>query len=669
MAVVSSNNKNKTNNNSKKSKTNNNSKKKKTNVVKQNTSMNDLIDKSKTEDNHDNNLTLNDLTNESDKVEVTEVIVKAETEHNQDETLTNEAIKEDIILNESDTAISSNEEETILNTEITNNLSNESKEKFDIIEDKLVIQDNIKNEEIDVIDNVETFLDEDNTEVKLESQKDFDESDLETSDSQNVDNYEEIVKESILDNNNQINNKNKHNKKYLIVIFLLLILLVYLFIPKIYLKGDKNKEINYNEEYIEDGYKAKFLFKDITDKIIVNSNLDNKHIGKYQIVYHLKYGFIKIKRIRKIIVVDKIAPVINTEDDLIKVCPNKDTPDISYTAIDEYDGDITSKVISSYKDNKILLLVNDSSNNLTEKIIDVKKIDDEAPKITLKGNNTMYINIGVKYTEPGYIAIDNCDGDLSDKVEVSGNVLTKAGSYKVSYMVTDSSGNKSEVVRTVIVRSSNLYNSGSISSGTIYLTFDDGPNEGTTNIILDVLKEEGIKATFFVTCNGPDYLIKRIYDEGHTIALHTATHNYAYVYSSVDNYFNDLNRVSTRVKNITGYDAKIIRFPGGSSNTVSRNYHVGIMTTLTGMVLDKGYRYFDWNVDAMDASSARSSSDVYNNVTNNLSKSRSNVVLMHDTKTITRDALRNIIRYGKINGYNFEKIEMDTYMIRHGVNN
>ena len=87
------------------------------------------------------------------------------------------------------------------------------------------------------------------------------------------------------------------------------------------------------------------------------------------------------------------------------------------------------------------------------------------------------------------------------------------------------------------------------------------------------------------------------------------------------------------------------------------------------MVLDRGYRYFDWNVDAMDASSARSSNDVYYNVINHLSMSRANVVLMHDTKSITRDALRNIIKTALSRGYTFSKIDMDTYMIRHGINN
>ena len=281
----------------------------------------------------------------------------------------------------------------------------------------------------------------------------------------------------------------------------------------------------------------------------------------------------------------------------------------------------------------------------------------------------MHLNIGVSYNEPGYEAIDNCDGDLTDKVTVNGTVSTRAGTYKLTYTVEDETGNKAEVVRTVIVRSPYLYNNGTIGTGTIYLTFDDGPKEGTTNIILDILKEEGIKATFFVTCNGPDYLIKRIVDEGHTIALHTATHDYQYVYSSVDNYFADLNRVSNRVKNITGIESKIIRFPGGSSNTISRHYQQGIMSTLTSMVLDKGYRYYDWNVDSNDAGGANYRSQVYSNVVNNLRYNRGNVVLMHDVKYQTRDALRDIIKFGKENNFKFDKITMNTYMVRHSVQN
>ena len=463
--------------------------------------------------------------------------------------------------------------------------------------------------------------------------------------------------------------KQKMRRIILTIILLFLCISIYLLIPKITLKGDNIVTINYNEEYSEKGYKAKFLFWDITKVLKVKGNIVNGKIGEYKIEYYLKYWDFKIKKVRIVKVIDNINPEITPEKEIINICPNDEIPEIKYTATDEYDGDLTDMVELTTLDDKIILNVSDKSNNHTTTEVLIDREDKTKPEITLKGSATVYLNVGVTYQEPGYTASDNCDGDITGKVTISGNVGTNVGTYKLTYKVSDNNNNETEVTRTIIVRNNNLYNNGSIGNGVIYLTFDDGPSNGTTNVILDILKEEGVKATFFVTCNGPDYLIQRIYNEGHTLGLHTCTHNYSTVYSSVDNYFNDLNSVSNRVKNLTGLDSKIIRFPGGSSNTVSRNYSYGIMTTLASMVLDRGYRYYDWNVSSGDAGGANTSSQVYYNVVNNLSMSRSNVVLMHDIKPQTRDALRDIIHYGKNNGYTFSKITMDTYMVRHGINN
>ena len=120
---------------------------------------------------------------------------------------------------------------------------------------------------------------------------------------------------------------------------------------------------------------------------------------------------------------------------------------------------------------------------------------------------------------------------------------------------------------------------------------------------------------------------------------------------------------------MTGIDSRIIRFPGGSSNTVSRRYSNGIMSYLTTEVLNRGYRYYDWNISSGDAGGTTDPNQVYWNVVNGLSHDRPNMVLCHDIKTHTRDALRNIIKYGKDNGYSFEPITMETYMIRQRVNN
>ena len=169
--------------------------------------------------------------------------------------------------------------------------------------------------------------------------------------------------------------------------------------------------------------------------------------------------------------------------------------------------------------------------------------------------------------------------------------------------------------------------------------------------------------------NGNGSLIKRIVDEGHSIGIHTASHKYDIIYASRDNYFNDLEQVHKRIYDITGVDSKLIRFPGGSSNTISKKYSEGIMSTLTKEVLNKGYQYYDWNVDSGDASFATNPHKLYNSVVNSISHDKYNVILMHDTKTYTRDALSSIIDYCLSNGYSFDSLDIDTMPIRQRLNN
>ena len=211
-----------------------------------------------------------------------------------------------------------------------------------------------------------------------------------------------------------------------------------------------------------------------------------------------------------------------------------------------------------------------------------------------------------------------------------------------------------------------------ISDKTIYLTFDDGPSY-LTEKILDILKEENIPATFFVTSRGIDTysnVIKRMQEENHTIALHTSTHNYSYIYSSDENYFKDLEEIRNKVYNITGVKSRIIRLPGGSSNTVSKKYSKGIITRITNRLTENDFYYFDWNIDSLDASGSVSKEVIYNSVTRNI-HSGTNVVLMHDssTKETTVLALKDIIKYAKDNGYTFAKITKKTPQIHHHINN
>ena len=122
---------------------------------------------------------------------------------------------------------------------------------------------------------------------------------------------------------------------------------------------------------------------------------------------------------------------------------------------------------------------------------------------------------------------------------------------------------------------------------------------------------------------------------------------------------------------MTQVESKIIRFPGGSSNTISKRYQIGIMSYLTKEVVNRGYLYYDWNVDSEDAGRCvgKDANCIYSHVTSNLSLNKCNMVLMHDIKWNTANALKDIIHYGKNNGYHFAKITEQTPMIKQGVNN
>ena len=211
-----------------------------------------------------------------------------------------------------------------------------------------------------------------------------------------------------------------------------------------------------------------------------------------------------------------------------------------------------------------------------------------------------------------------------------------------------------------------------ISEKTIYLTFDDGPSY-LTDTILDILKKENVPATFFVIGTQIDKYantIKRMQKENHTIALHSNTHNYSYIYANEENYYNDLNQIRNKVFQIVGIKPRIIRFPGGSSNTVSKKYNQGIISRITNNLTENSFYYFDWNIDSTDASGNISQDVIYQNTVNKI-HSGTNIILMHDaaTKKTTALALENIIKYAKENGYTFAKITKNTPQIPQHINN
>lgn len=195
----------------------------------------------------------------------------------------------------------------------------------------------------------------------------------------------------------------------------------------------------------------------------------------------------------------------------------------------------------------------------------------------------------------------------------------------------------------------------------VCLTFDDGPSK-TTKAVLDTLAAEKVPATFFVVATGynNDYLplIQRAQSEGHQIALHSATHEYSEIYQSPEAYWEDIALLRERISPYVDVDAiDCLRFPGGSTNTVSRKYGGSdIMAELKNQVEERGYHWVDWNVCAEDAVGGHpSSSKVYQNVVHEVNSQKTCIVLMHDSATTgtTAEALPDIIAWFREQGYTF----------------
>ena len=205
-----------------------------------------------------------------------------------------------------------------------------------------------------------------------------------------------------------------------------------------------------------------------------------------------------------------------------------------------------------------------------------------------------------------------------------------------------------------------------------YLTFDDGPSDNTLKI-LDILDSFNAKATFFVIgSSGKLDYVKQIHERGHVVGLHSDSHRYNVIYSSTDAYFADLEAISNKVEQIIGIKSKIMRFPGGGSNGVSKKYCVGIMSRLTNQVKAKGYAYFDWNVSSGDADGNNvPATQIVNNVLNQSVNKNSICVLMHDSaaKGTTVEALPAMLDGLAKMGFRFEGLTESTYGYCHAVNN
>lgn len=436
------------------------------------------------------------------------------------------------------------------------------------------------------------------------------------------------------------------------------------------MQGDSEITLEYGESYTEPGVSAEFsgtllLKEPRAVSVQTYGKVDTETLGSYELTYladmELDLLVTKIpftaRKVRKVTVVDTQAPEITliTEEGKFTL-PGEQYIEEGFSAQDNYDGDITELVQRQEADGTVTYAVSDSSGNQTQVEREIYYYDPVAPEIKLLGVDKITIGQGVDFVDPGCTAQDNCDGDITDRITVSGDFNKDVpGTYTLTYTAEDSYGNTDSVTRQVTVKKltkANVTKPAVNENKVIYLTFDDGPSAYTPKL-LDVLDKYDVKATFFVVHTGSMQQLPRIAASGHKIAMHSYTHDYYKIYANEEAYFADLKKIQDEIYQYTGQKSMLLRFPGGGSNTVSVRYNRGIMTRLAQMLKEQGYAYTDWNVDSQDAGGAKTADEVYNNVIGGISHQKVSIVLQHDIKSFSVDAVERIIQWGLSHGYTF----------------
>lgn len=406
------------------------------------------------------------------------------------------------------------------------------------------------------------------------------------------------------------------------------------------------------------------LFMDSKNNVVFNGNVDTQTAGNYEVSYTYKgkeYPF-------TIQVADIEAPVLEVQDrktDLVETV----TAESFITSIQD-DSPYSTKVEGAGTDEgsyTVTITAVDSNGNQSKKKASLVRVKDSTPPEIVNFETDTTMLQGRIYHAKNYELKDDLDPNPVVSIDTSQLNADIPGVYTVSYNVSDRSGNTKTFQQNVTVQEDPDF-----GKKVVYLTFDDGPSENTIKI-LDILKKNNVTATFFVTGTNPDYnsVMKDIVDSGNTIALHTYSHNYGQLYASDEAYFQDLQAISDLVEQQTGVKANVIRFPGGSSNMVSSETSQGIMSRLVDEVHDKGYEYFDWNVDSTDASgNGVPAATLVANAKSGIGMDRA-VILFHDAaaKSTTVEALPAVIKAYQDAGYVFRGLTVDSFPVHHHVNN
>lgn len=203
----------------------------------------------------------------------------------------------------------------------------------------------------------------------------------------------------------------------------------------------------------------------------------------------------------------------------------------------------------------------------------------------------------------------------------------------------------------------NIYNS---ETKRVFLTFDDGPSKTVTPLILDLLQQENIKATFFLLGSRVELnpeIVKREYEEGHYIANHGYSHNYTSIYQTTQSIVDEFNATELAIKNALDnqeYNSFLFRFPGGMPG----GKHAQLKREAAGILEQNGVAHLDWNALTSDAAGAKTIEEMLQNAINTIGEKNSVVILMHDAgdKILTYEMLPNLISYLRENGYEFKNM-------------
>lgn len=272
-----------------------------------------------------------------------------------------------------------------------------------------------------------------------------------------------------------------------------------------------------------------------------------------------------------------------------------------------------------------------------------RKINQESVTNTEDLQNSIY------FEENLYLKAEEFAASLEESKENEYNIKESAINNKVEQSGEEQKKNldkQDKISDKVITKVKDPKNvDKDISGKEIYLTFDDGPSKYTDEII-DILGKYKVKATFFVIGKTDDEskrLYKRIVDEGHTLAMHSFSHDYEKIYSSLEEFKKDFTKIRTLLYDTTGYLPDIYRFPGGSGNTVSKEN----MSVFIDFLEKESVMYYDWNVINGDATGEKLSvEESYENVLSGVKLHKRSIVLMHDTdkKESTIKSLDSILK-------------------------